>query len=683
MRKIVIAAAVACMSMSAMAETLPLKRVVLSTAGLAQFTHAGEVAPGTAIDLSVRLGQVDDMLKSLTIFDQENAIGVVSLPGRAPLTELFRDLPFGPDALGSLPALLNTLVGSEVQMKGNVSATGRLLRVVEEKVQLPDNAGEVMRHRLTLMTEYGLVQAILEELSSIKFTDAETQTQIDKALAGVAQNRAKERRTLSINLLGDSTRQAGFSYVVAAPVWKTAYRLVLPQDEDSKARLQGWAVVENLTGNDWTDVELSLVSGNPVALKQPLYTAFYADRPEIPVTAAQRIVPRRDEADDAEPEHAPPALSEAPQMAKAGHGRQRSLIGGGLSTLNGAVEPEKAAPAIPQDMGQAALAAEAEEAATQISYQFPQKVTLNNGSTMMVPFVDREVSAARTWLYQPETNARHPLASVKLENDTATAMSAGIITAFDRAQDGRTNFVGDAQLPLMGKGATKFVTFALDSKTDIRRTDKGVKQVRLGKAVDGVLTLTTKSVHTIDYEITPPAEEDRDVVIDESRSMGWSPAGDTAKIELTSTRLRYSVSAPKGKTTKAMLRLERTDKQTIRLATLDVSRIYATLNGLENTEPALQKAIAELNSVVSAINDAERQRSDLENETANIAEDQERIRKNLRAVGQGSDLGRRYLDTLRTQEERIAEIRDELKQLEASIEASREEAVEIAKRLTL
>ena len=83
------------------------------------------------------------------------------------------------------------------------------------------------------------------------------------------ENRAKERRRLSIGFLGQGTRQVAISYVVPAPVWKTAYRLVLPK-EASKARLQGWAVLENLTGGDWKDVDLVLVSGNPVTLHQPL-----------------------------------------------------------------------------------------------------------------------------------------------------------------------------------------------------------------------------------------------------------------------------------------------------------------------------------------------------------------------------------------------------------------------------
>jgi hypothetical protein len=680
MKKIIVAALAASLSSSAMADELPLNRVVLSTAGLAQFTHSGELAAGATVELSVRLDQVDDMLKSLTIFDEENAIGAVSLPGRAPLAELFRDLPFGPDALNSLPALLNKLVGSEVEIDGNVNAQGRLLRVNEETVQLPDNGGQVAHHRLTLMTENGLVQAVLEDLASIRFSDAATQAQIDKALEGVAANRAKERRTLSINLLGNTTRHVGFSYVLAAPVWKTAYRLVLPKEEEAKARLQGWAVVENLTGNDWKKVQLSLVSGNPVALKQPLYTAFYVDRPEIPVTAARRIVPRTDEVDDRAPEPAPsaaPAASTVERMV-----RKRSFAKTGLFGAGG-VAQEEAEAAMPQELGGAALAAEAEEAATQISYSFPAKVNLANGSTMMVPFVDREISAARTWLYQPETNARHPLASIQLKNDTETALPAGIITAFDRTAEGRADFVGDAQLPLTGKSASKFVTFALDAKTDIRRSDNGVKQTRLGKAVNGVVTISTKMVKTINYEIIPPAEEDREIVIEERRGDGWKPADENANVEQNASLFRYRVNAPKGATKKATLKLERSERRTVRLAALDATQIYATLRGLENADPALKKAISELGDIVAAINSANRERNKLESEVAEIADDQERIRKNLRAVGQGSDLGRRYLDTLRTQEERLSAIRQEQENLEAEIAAKQKEAAEVAKRLTL
>jgi hypothetical protein len=111
-RALVIATlAASILALPAAANELPLRRVVLASIGLVQFTHAGSVTAGSIVDLPVRLDQVDDLLKSLTVFDREGGIGTVSLPGKAPLQELFRDLPFGPEALGSPSALLNALVG--------------------------------------------------------------------------------------------------------------------------------------------------------------------------------------------------------------------------------------------------------------------------------------------------------------------------------------------------------------------------------------------------------------------------------------------------------------------------------------------------------------------------------------------------------------------------------------------
>jgi hypothetical protein len=282
------------------ATELSLARVVLSNSGLAQFTHAGTVTGGSSIDLAVRLDQVDDILKSLTVFDEAGAVGAVSLPGKTPLVELFRDLPFGPDALNSPTALLNALVGSEVEIAGGVGAKGRIFRVEAEDTVLPHDGGTTQRHRLTLMTDNGLVQAVIEDVTALRFTDPTTKAQIERALSGLAENRAKERRQLSIAFLGTGTRKAAISYVVAAPVWKTAYRLVLPKD-GAKARLQGWAIVENLTGGDWNNIDLVLTSGNPVALRQPLYTAFFIDRPEVALTTANRLVPRTDDADEQPP----------------------------------------------------------------------------------------------------------------------------------------------------------------------------------------------------------------------------------------------------------------------------------------------------------------------------------------------------------------------------------------------
>ena len=671
MKRIITAAALAALPLTAEADELPLKRVVLSTSGLAQFTHSGEAAAGSVIGLPVRLDQVDDVLKSLTIFDAAGSVGAVSLPGKTPLMELFRDLPFDQAALASQPDLLNALVGAEVEIEGSVNATGRVFRVEEEKVQLPNNGGETMRHRLTLVTPKGFVQAIIEELTALRFADETTRAQIDRALSGIATNRAKDQRILSITLAGEGKRPIGFSYVVAAPVWKTSYRLVLPKD-GGKARLQGWGVLENLTGGDWKGVDLTLVSGNPVALKQPLYSAVFVDRPEIPVSSALRIVPRKDEAEE-----------KGRDMAAAPHAKTSRALMAAPPSPAGAMGYGAGLQELREELGSAAHAAEAEEAATQVLYRFPSKITLASGSTMMIPFTDREIPASRTFVYQPETNATRPLAAVRLTNDGDSALPPGLVTSFETSADGSANFAGDAQLPLLSKGTTKFITFALDSKTDIRREDRGVKQTRLGKAARGELTLTVKSRWAIDYEITPPGEEDREVFIEEPRLDGWKQAGDTKDVEETATRLRYRVVAPKGKTTKATLTREHTDYQTVSLTSLAPDRILATVSGLQNETGALKEAITKLSAVVGDITKANARKRELESEKKKIGDDQERIRKNLASVGQSSDLGRRYLDTLKAQEDRLAAIAAEEKKLDDDLAGKTKKAEEIAQDLAL
>ncbi len=679
--RLLVSTAVLVWAFSARADELPLTRVVLSTSGVAQFTHAGRVTPRSSVDLAVRLDQVDDILKSLTVFDREGAIGAVSLPGKAPLAELFRDLPFGPEALDSPRALLNALVGSEIEIAGQVTAKGRVFKVEDEEVALPDKGGTVTRHRLTLMTDRGLVQAILEDVTALRFSDPQAKAQVERALTGLTENRAKERRSLSIGFLGEEPRNVAISYMVAAPIWKTAYRLVLPKD-GGNARLQGWAVLETLTGGDWQDIELVLVSGNPVALRQPLYTAFFADRPEIPVVAATRIVPRTDDQEET------PIIGHARTAAKAADVAARFSLGANPMVQQAQIAPQRPAAPLaaappPASLGSAVNAAEAEEASTQLLYRFPAKISLATGHTMMVPFVDREIVAARTWIYQPGTSARHPLAAVRVRNDGDSGLPPGIVTAYESVNDGSVNFVGDAELPLLSKGTFKFVTFALDAKTDIRRDDKGVVRTQLGQAVNGTLTLTTRSRRSISYEITAPAEEDRQIVIEEGRAEGWKPAAEMTGVEETPTQFRYAVTAPKGQKTKANLALERTDSQTVVLTTLATEDMLSRIRGLQNESAALKDTVAKLSAIVNDISTARTSRTQLEAERKKIVDDQNRIRQNLQSVGQGSDLGRRYLDTLKSQEDRLTEIDKADAKLESDIAAKRQAAADLARRLSL
>ena len=80
--------------MLAQAQDLALKRVMLSSGGLGYFEYEAAIDGDATLKLTVGLDQVDDVLKSLVVYDDKGGIGGLSLPGREPLKQAFKDDPY-------------------------------------------------------------------------------------------------------------------------------------------------------------------------------------------------------------------------------------------------------------------------------------------------------------------------------------------------------------------------------------------------------------------------------------------------------------------------------------------------------------------------------------------------------------------------------------------------------------
>src|SRR5258708_17791055 len=167
---------------------LALKRVVLSTGGVGYFEYDAEVTGDATLTLDVALDQVDDVLKSLVVYDESGTAGEITLPGRNPLTQSFADLPFDRSALNSAADLLNALQGTEVKVAGAKPLSGPLVHVDVETVQGPTGIVET-RQRVTLLTASGLQQATLAEADGIAFVDPDVQKQVETALTRLATYR--------------------------------------------------------------------------------------------------------------------------------------------------------------------------------------------------------------------------------------------------------------------------------------------------------------------------------------------------------------------------------------------------------------------------------------------------------------------------------------------------------------
>jgi hypothetical protein len=126
---------------TANAGDLTLRRVMLSTGGVGYFEYEAQADGPATLGLDVPLGQVDDILASLVVFDSAGAVGGFELPGQDANHAAFADLPFGPQSLSSALDYLNSLHGVILEVKGPRPMTGRLLRAEQVREPSPASPG--------------------------------------------------------------------------------------------------------------------------------------------------------------------------------------------------------------------------------------------------------------------------------------------------------------------------------------------------------------------------------------------------------------------------------------------------------------------------------------------------------------------------------------------------------------
>ncbi|MBE9558523.1 MAG: DUF4139 domain-containing protein [Proteobacteria bacterium] len=659
------------------AQELELKRVMLSAGGVGYFEYEAQVEGNATLPLSVRLDQVDDVLKSIVVYDDEGVAGTIRLPGREPLAQIFRDLPFGPEALSSPVMLLNSLPGAQIRATGARQVEGRLVRVVPEEMALPDLGGVITRHRVSVMSAEGMQTFLFEDADSVIFTDPELRGQIDEALEAISAHRTRDRRTLEILSSGAGKRTVRVGYVVAAPLWKASYRLTVTDEKAEKARLQGWAVLENMSGQEWKDVELTIVSGNPVTFRQALYTAYYVHRPEIPVEVLGRVLPAPDTGAIDMKQLAEGEYDE--EFRRSQRAMEPGVVGGMIAMDMAANVPEESmrlkqeglatqAMAPPPPPGQARiLAAASKEAATQVTFRVPYPVSVESGQSLLVPVIDREVPAQRVALYQPATHDRHPLASVRLTNDGETGLPPGVLTLYETGPGG-ASYVGDAQLSTLPTGDERLVSFALDQKALVDREIESTQVIGKGRIVRGVLELTYEQEQHTTYRLKAPAREAREILIEHPRMPGWKIVKPTeAEVELTDGMYRIRHKLEAGAKAEIEVVLTHPDLQTFALIG-QRGNFYMAFAENGELDPKLKKAFAEMARLRDVVDGRQRRMQELEGERQRIHQEQKRIRDNLSRVPHGSDLQKRYLAKLDQQEDALEALLGEAEQTRLAME---------------
>jgi hypothetical protein len=281
------------------AQTLPIRRVILYSNGVAYIERRGTVTGHAEIDLSFKQSQVDDVLKSMVVLDLgRGRVGAVSYNSSAPPSARMADIPFSisPSTGGSsggLAGVLSQLQGARVAVttSGGRTANGSVLTVEERRTQADPQKPVSTTYALVIASEGGELQSFdLAEVRAVRLLDAGTRRDVGEFAEASASARRRDAKTITVTSDGAGSREMLVSYTIAAPIWKTTYRVVL--DAEGKPFFQGWAIVDNVSEEDWIDVRLSLISGTPVSFIQPIQKPFYRYRPVIPVPDDLRMSPQ-------------------------------------------------------------------------------------------------------------------------------------------------------------------------------------------------------------------------------------------------------------------------------------------------------------------------------------------------------------------------------------------------------
>jgi hypothetical protein len=302
------------------------------------------VTGSQAVTIDFTTAQLNDVLQSLTAIDLNG--GRIVGAGYNSTTPLEQQLKALPLALGEDPSSIdfyNAIRGARVEVQaGAVSATGRLLKV--EVVNGAAANGQTMLERriVTVVGDGGEVRTFeLTPATSIRLLDTSLHQDVTRYLQLLAGTRNQGLRHLTLQdnapAAGSSgSRELHVSYISEVPVWKSTYRVLFTDPKGGTAAvqpvtLQGWSVVDNTTGEDWNDVQLSLIAGAPQSFIQPLSQPIYSRRPEIAIAQTAQLTPQTHESGE--------MASEAKMVAGSG-------IRGTVVDQTGAVIPNATVTAI-------------------------------------------------------------------------------------------------------------------------------------------------------------------------------------------------------------------------------------------------------------------------------------------------------------------------------------------------
>lgn len=454
-------------------------------------------------------------------------------------------------------------------------------------------------------------------------------------------------------------------YIAQTPVWRPSYRLVVDKDA---ASLQTWGIVQNLSGEDWTNVSLSLVAEAPLAFDASLATPVIPARPVVTDGGdVIAVVPRAETTLAEAPPPPPPAPAMEAPASKASAVRPRapqkkpsrsamadmlermSSEGGGGGAyagdlggaVGGAIAGGDAGPAYSrQTRNLAALAAIGVQSGT-TRYDLPAAVTIPDKSATMVMLLDQRVPGEIIALYAPDGgvpgSSSHPFRVARFTNKTGGLLEKGPLAIFS---DGA--FVGQGMADPLPDGGTATVPFAIDRRVavDVSREHRE-EGARLFHIEGAQLTIARDSVSLTKYRLKNGADQAAKLMIKHARvggsRMNGFPAGTEENVG-TGSALVPATLGPRATMDLVLDERLQTTRNVDWLEPLADDAVKAYLRD-KHADPVIAAQLKEAWEIRQVLAKANDERQKLASEEADRRRATEETRANLKALEKNTAAG--------------------------------------------
>ena len=647
---------------------LPVRVVGLFSSGVGYFQHAGSVSGEGRLVLTFHDRQMNDLLKSLVV---EDLIGAspdpVLYPSKDPQERLLERFHVKLGGDPSLADILRQLRGTPIQLHDQGALINGTVLGVEQR---PLEAGENLLTDwvLNITTDQGIRVVPFKDMGHLLLSDPAVRDELRAALNTLDQGRGQGHKSLEMVFPGEGVRQVRVGYVVEAPVWKSSFRLVFPEEGD-KARLQGWAIIENQTTQDWNNVRLFLVSGQPLSFTQNLYQPHYISRPAIDTEDHSAIAPPRYETGLYE------QRTESVRIPRRVRAMAMPMMESVQADQAGGVTPQE--PWESQLVRPAGLAVEAENVGALFQF-IVDNVTLPQQRGAMIPIINDSVGVEKVSIYNSKILKNHPLVGIFLKNSTGKHLPAGPVTLF---QGGF--YAGDARMEDVPAGQQRLLSYAVDQELQVLDSSNSRETlITSGKIVGGVLVLQRKQVAQQEYRLENRSNTVKTIIIEHPVRSGWSLVDNSDLMETTAAWYRFRRVAPANKQITLTVSEEQIHEQRLVLQQMSASGLFAQRQG-NHFSPAMQAVLTQAANEQQTVEKSQRDLQENNQQLENLKKEQERIQANLKAVGSGSAFYNRMIVKMDAQESAIEQAIIKAEKLRREHQSALEQWEAFLKNLTV